>query len=256
MRYLPFPLTFPDYIPKDQIASWLESYVDIMEVDFWTRTSFDGADYDKASQRWTARISPEGTARSLRPKHIVLATSVSGTPNIPAIDGIENFKGRVLHSSRFAAGKEWAGRPVAVFGTGTSAHDICQELQAVGADVTMVQRSPTMVVNVEPAQLYDKTYLGDGPPIAVRDILNSGVPLPVMKVAHKLMTDEVKRLDAPAADAVGACWFSPRIRRGRHRLAAEVSHPRRRLFQRRRLRIDRRRQNQTGAGRRYRGLSA
>ena len=45
-------------------------------------------------------------------------------------------------------------------------HDICQELQAAGADVTMVQRSPTMVVNVEPAQLDDKTYLGDGPPIA------------------------------------------------------------------------------------------
>ncbi len=197
LRYLPFPSTFPDYIPKDKIANWLESYVDILEVDFWTRTSFDGADYDKASQRWTARISPEGTARSLRPKHIVLATSVSGTPNIPAIDGIENFKGRVLHSSRFAAGKEWAGRPVAVFGTGTSAHDICQELHAAGADVTMVQRSPTMVVNVEPAQLYDNAYLGDGPPIAVRDILNSGVPLPVMKVAHKLMTDEVKRLDAP-----------------------------------------------------------
>src|SRR5258708_40039271 len=61
----------------------------------------------------------------------------------------------------------------------------------------MVQRSPTMVVNVEPAQLYDKTYLGDGPPIAVRDILNSGVPLPVMKAAHKLITDEVKKIDAP-----------------------------------------------------------
>ena len=36
-------MTFPDYIPKDQIANWLESYVAIMEVDFWTRTTFDGA---------------------------------------------------------------------------------------------------------------------------------------------------------------------------------------------------------------------
>ena len=197
LRYLPFPSTFPDYIPKDKIANWLESYVDILEVDFWTRTNFDGADYDEAAQRWTARLTRDGAARTLRPKHIVLATSVSGTPNIPAIDGIADFKGPVLHSSRFAAGKEWAGRPVAVFGTGTSAHDICQELQAAGARVTMVQRSPTMVVNVEPAQLYDRTYLGDGPPISTRDILNSGVPLPVMKVAHKLMTDEVKRIDAP-----------------------------------------------------------
>jgi cation diffusion facilitator CzcD-associated flavoprotein CzcO len=198
LRYLPFPTTFPDYIPKDKIANWLESYVDIMEVDFWTQTTFEGAGYDDATQRWTARLSrADGTARTLRPKHIVLATSVSGTPNIPVIDGIENFAGQVLHSSQFAAGKQWAGRSVIVFGTGTSAHDICQELQAAGSHVTMVQRSPTMVVNVEPAQLYDKTYLGDGPAVEIRDILNTNVPLPVMKVAHKLITDEVKRLDAP-----------------------------------------------------------
>ena len=72
------------------------------------RTAFDGADYDEASQRWTARLTRDGAARTLRPKHIVLATSVSGTPNIPEIEGIENFKGEVLHSSRFKAGKQWA----------------------------------------------------------------------------------------------------------------------------------------------------
>jgi cation diffusion facilitator CzcD-associated flavoprotein CzcO len=207
LRYLPFPPTFPEYIPKDRIANWLESYVDIMEVDFWTRTAFDGAEYDEAAQRWTARLTREGAVRTLRPKHIVLATSVSGTPNIPDIEGIGNFKGEVLHSSRFKAGRQWTGRPVIVFGTGTSAHDICQELQAAGADVTMVQRSPTMIVNVEPAQLYDKTYLGDGPPIASRDILNSGVPLPVMKAAHKLVTDEVKRIDAPLLGRLEAIGF-------------------------------------------------
>jgi putative flavoprotein involved in K+ transport len=206
-RYLPFPVTFPDYIPKDQIANWLESYVDIMEVDFWTQTIFEGAEYDEQAQRWTARLTRADGGRTLRPKHIVLATSVSGTPNIPKIDGIENFAGQVLHSSQFAAGREWAGRSVVVFGTGTSAHDICQELHASGAEVTMVQRSPTMVVNVEPAQLYDKTYLGDGPPIEVRDILNSGTPLAVMKAAHKLITDEVKKLDAPLLTRLGRAGF-------------------------------------------------
>jgi putative flavoprotein involved in K+ transport len=208
LRYLPFPPTFPDYIPKDKIANWLESYVDIMEVDFWTETSFEGADYDDATQRWTAHLArADGTARVLKPRHIVLATSVSGTPNIPDIDGIENFAGEVLHSSRFAAGKEWKGRAVVVFGTGTSSHDICQELQAAGADVTMVQRSPTMVVNVEPAQLYDKTYLGCGPPVEIRDLLNTNVPLPVMRVAHKLITDEVKKLDAPLLTRLAHAGF-------------------------------------------------
>ena len=198
LRYLPFPRSFPDYIPKDQIANWLESYVDIMEVNFWTRTTFEGAEYDEATQRWSADVrTADGSARMLRPRHIVLATSVSGTPNIPDIATLRDFAGSVVHSSRFAGGSEWRDKSVVVFGTGTSAHDVCQELQAHGADVTMVQRSPTMVVNVEPAQLYDKTYLGEGPAIETRDVLNSGVPLAVTKAAHKLITDEVKRLDAP-----------------------------------------------------------
>ena len=198
LRYLPFPKNFPDYIPKDKIANWLESYVDIMEVNFWTETVFEGADYDEATQQWSARVrKPDGAVRTLRPKHIVLATSVSGTPNIPKIATLEDFASRVLHSSQFKGGSEWSGKSVVVLGTGTSAHDICQELQAHGADVSMVQRSPTMIVNVEPAQLYDKTYLGEGPPVDVRDIMNSGVPLAVTKAAHKLITDEVKRLDAP-----------------------------------------------------------
>ena len=197
LRYLPFPRAFPDYIPKDKIANWLESYVEIMEVNFWTGTIFTRAEYDEVTQRWSAQVSKaDGSTRTLRPKHIVLATSVSGTPNIPDIATLENFKGTVLHSSRFAGGTEWTGKSVFVLGTGTSGHDICQELQAHGAHVTMVQRSPTMIVNVEPAQLYDKTYLGDGPPIEARDLLNSSVPLPVTKAAHKLITDEVKKLDA------------------------------------------------------------
>ena len=79
LRYLPFPKTFPDYIPKDKIANWLESYVDIMEVDFWTRRAFEGADLrrglaalDRAAdaRRCCAHASPEThRARDQRQRH-------------------------------------------------------------------------------------------------------------------------------------------------------------------------------------------
>src|SRR6185503_18479333 len=36
MPYLPFPPTFPVYIPKDKLANWFESYVETMELNFWT----------------------------------------------------------------------------------------------------------------------------------------------------------------------------------------------------------------------------
>ena len=199
LRYLPFPEDSPDYIPKDGVADSLERYVAEMDLRFRTRTDFLGATRDEATGRWVARLRhAENGDSEIRPRHIVIATSVSGTPNLPRIPTIEAFDGPVLHSSEFSDPREWRGRPVVVMGTGTSAHDICQQLHAAGARPMMVQRSPTMIVNIDPsAQLYDGMYLGDGPPLEVRDLLNSSVPYPVVKTVHQQITRRVKELDAP-----------------------------------------------------------
>ncbi len=209
LPYLPFPKTWPNYIPKDKIANWLELYVEAMEIAFWTSTSFDGAEYDPARQRWTARLTlADGSQRLLHPRHIIMATSVSGTPNLPTIPTLDRFTGTTLHSSRFAEPAQWRDRPVLVFGTGTSAHDIAQELHGNGAQVTMVQRSPTLVVNVEPsAQLYDGIYYGDGPTLADRDLINTSFPLPVMKQAHQQLTAKARALDASLLEGLERIGF-------------------------------------------------
>ena len=198
MPFLPFPATWPNYIPKDKIANWLELYVEALELDFWTGTNFTGATYDEQAGCWEARLSlPDGSARTMRPRHIVMATSVSGTPNIPTIPTLDRFGGTVVHSSGYRDGAAWAGQDVFVVGTGTSAHDIAQDLHANGARVTMIQRSPTLVVNVEPsAQLYDGIYYGGGPSLADRDLLMSSYPMQVMKAAQTLTTQAVRVLDA------------------------------------------------------------
>ena len=36
LPYMPFPPNWPVYIPKDKLANWFESYVDAMELNFWT----------------------------------------------------------------------------------------------------------------------------------------------------------------------------------------------------------------------------
>lgn len=198
LPYMPFPKTFPRYIPKDKVANWLESYVEHMDLNFWTETRFEGADYDAASGCWQVRVTRgDGSRRDLKPKHIIMATSVSGTPNIPHIPTLEAFAGTVLHSSKFPGGEAWAGRKAMVFGTGTSGHDIAQELHANGADVTMVQRSPTLIVNVDPsAQLYDGSYLDETKDTGDLDLFNTSVPLALIKENHKLITAKVRELDA------------------------------------------------------------
>src|SRR6478752_6384546 len=41
MPYMRFPPTWPAYIPKDKIASWFETYVESMELNYWTATEFE-----------------------------------------------------------------------------------------------------------------------------------------------------------------------------------------------------------------------
>jgi len=209
LPYMPFPPTWPAYLSKDRIANWLETYVECMDINFSTQTAFEGASFDSQARRWTARLKhADGSTRTLRPRHIVMATSVSGTPNIPQIPTLERFGGTVLHSSDFANGAAWRDRQVLVLGTGTSAHDIAQDLHGNGARVTMVQRSPTLVVNVEPsAQLYDGVYLGDGPSLDDRDLIIASMPLEVTKAAHKLLTDKVKEIDRPLLEGLEKAGF-------------------------------------------------
>ncbi len=212
LPYMPYPPTWQAYLPKDRIANWLEMYVDCMDINFWTQTSFEGAAFDAAAGRWQARLTvADGgtrTVRTIRPRHIIMATSVSGTPNIPAIPTLERFAGKVMHSSEFGDGRQWRGRNVLILGTGTSAHDIAQDLHGNGARATLVQRSPTLVVNVEPsAQLYDGVYLGDGPSLEDRDLINTSMPLKLMLATHRLLTDKAKECDRPMLEGLEKAGF-------------------------------------------------
>ncbi len=209
MLYMPFPDNWPAYIPKDKIANWFEHYAESMELNFWTRTTFKGAKYDSQNNEWIADVlQSDGTTRTMRPKHIIMATSVSNTPNIPTIPTLDQFSGPVIHSSEFKDGANWKGKSVLVLGTGTSGHDISQDLHANGARVTMVQRNPTLIVNVDPsAQLYDGIYLGEGPSTQDRDLVNTSVPLEVIKKAHHIITKTVEEMDAPLLDRLEKAGF-------------------------------------------------
>src|ERR1700761_268334 len=90
LPYMPFPPNWPVYIPKDKLANWFESYVDAMEINFWTATEFESGVYDEAEDRWnvTLRLA-DGATRQMHPRHVVMATGVSGIPNRPEIRGLE-----------------------------------------------------------------------------------------------------------------------------------------------------------------------
>jgi putative flavoprotein involved in K+ transport len=135
-----------------------------MELNYWTATEFDGGTYDENAERWSVVLRrADGTQREMCPRHVVLATGASGIPSLPDIPSLRNFRGKVLHSSRYGDGEAWRGKNVLVVGSGNSGHDIAQDLHSDGAKVTLVQRSSTMIVNVEPSAQLQYALYDEGP---------------------------------------------------------------------------------------------
>jgi putative flavoprotein involved in K+ transport len=207
MPYMPFPPNWPTYIPKDKLANWFEAYVDAMELNFWTSTEFEGGTYDEARGHWTVTLRrADGSRRTMHPRHVVMATGVSGIANMPDIPTLNDFKGTLLHSSRYQDGETWTGKRAIVIGTGNSGHDIAQDLHSSGAEVTLVQRSPTLVTNIEPsAQLAYATY-NDGT-LEDNDLIATSMPTPLAKKTHVMLTEQSKELDKELLDGLSRVGF-------------------------------------------------
>jgi putative flavoprotein involved in K+ transport len=208
LPYLPFPPNWPTYIPKDKLAGWFEAYAESMELDFWTETEFAGGSYDPESGHWTVELrQPQGRPRTLRPRHIVMATGVSGIPKLPDIPSLKNFAGRVVHSHEYRDAAEWNQRNALVIGTGNSGHDIAQDLYSNGANVTLVQRSSTLIVNIEPSAQLPYALYSEGIPLEDCDLIAASMPMPLQRKAHRMMTEQGRQLDKPLLDALSRVGF-------------------------------------------------
>jgi cation diffusion facilitator CzcD-associated flavoprotein CzcO len=200
LPYMPFPPNWPVYIPKDKLAGWFEAYVEAMEINYWTGTEFTSGRYDEKAKRWSVTVTRDGEKRELHPRHIVLATGVSGIPNVPDIPALKGFSGKVIHSGQYVDGEDWRGKRAIVIGTGNSGHDIAQDLYSAGAQVTLVQRSPTLIINCDPsAQLVYSLY-SEGPPLEDCDLITTSVPLALARKTHQLATENAKNLDTALLD--------------------------------------------------------
>lgn len=208
LPYMPFPPGWPAYIPKDKLANWFETYVESLELNFWTATQLLSAEYDEDSRLWHATLGGrDGTSRKIRPAHIVMATGVSGIANIPSLPTLNKFSGHVMHSSAYSDGEDWAGKRAIVIGTGNSGHDIAQDLYSSGANVAMVQRSPSLVVSIEPSAQLPYTLYDEGASLEACDLITMGMPLPLVRRAHQSFTARAKEIDAGLLEGLKRVGF-------------------------------------------------
>ena len=213
LPYLPFPENWPVFTPKDKIGDWLEAYASIFELDLWTSTTCDAASWNAAAQAWTVTVTRNGQPVTLHPKHLVFATGAYGPPKQPDWPGIDSFKGTVLHSSAYQGASAHRGKRAVVVGAASSAHDVAVDLWEAGADVTMIQRSPTIVVRSETLMqlgfdTYSEAALARGITADKADLIGASTPMAVFCDQQKLLYQTIRSRDAAFYDRLAAAGFA------------------------------------------------
>ncbi len=202
LPYLPFPDHWPVFAPKDKLGDWLESYTKITELNYWTKSECKSATYDEASGEWTITVDRDGEEVVLRPKQLVLATGMSGVPNMPDLPGIDKFKGDLHHSSQHPGPDAYKGKRAVVIGSNNSAHDISAALWEAGADVTMVQRSSTHIsrsetlMDIALGALYSEEAVANGITTDKADLIFASIPYAMLPDIQRPGCEEMKKRDA------------------------------------------------------------
>ncbi|KNC76288.1 hypothetical protein, variant [Sphaeroforma arctica JP610] len=204
LPYIMFPDFWPLYTPKDKMGDWLEMYTKLLDLNFWGNTACTKAVYDSNAKEWTVNVTRDGTnLHVLRPKHVIMATGMSGLPNVPDFPGADEFKGEIHHSSAHGHSEGYRGKSCVVLGSNNSAHDICAALYESGAgSVTMVQRSSTLVAKIDTQRslcldpLYSEQAVASGIDHNKADILLASMPYKVLTKVQAGVAEEMSRRDA------------------------------------------------------------
>ena len=208
LPYMPFPPTWPKYIPKDMLANWFESYAWALQINFWTGAEFTGGSYDEAAGRWKALVRrSDGSERTLHPRHVIFANGVSGIPRMPTLPGLTEFAGAVIHSHSFTTGADWRGKKALVLGTGNSGHDVAQDLHSHGVDTTIIQRGSTTVVSVDPSAKLNYALYDEGHSLEDTDLIATAATYPLIVRGYQLAVERMVQLDKEMIAALIACGF-------------------------------------------------
>jgi cation diffusion facilitator CzcD-associated flavoprotein CzcO len=127
---------------QPEIERYLNHVVDRFDLRrqmrFGARVS--SAVYDEPARRWLV-LAGDGTA--YRARFLVAATGVLSVPYFPEVPGRDEFRGEQYHTGLWpAAPVDFAGRRVAVIGTGSSGVQLIPAIAGEVASLTVYQRTP------------------------------------------------------------------------------------------------------------------
>lgn len=138
----PLPADVPHFTPGPQFQKYMEDYCDHFDIRDSLRLGIRVQSLERAGDGWRLEVDADGEVETVGVDLVVIATGLySDVPNIPKLDGHEQFKGEILHASQVKDISQLRGQRVAIVGYGKSATDIAGAATDVAESVHLVFRT-------------------------------------------------------------------------------------------------------------------
>ncbi len=126
----PMPDSWPDYPSHSQVYEYLGHYADHfgLREHIWFGTEVSSVE-PVDGERWdvTTRPSGGGAERIARYAAVVIANGHNWSPKLPTYEGMDEFRGEMIHASSFKDPSALRHRKVLVIGGGNTGCDIAVE---------------------------------------------------------------------------------------------------------------------------------
>ncbi|KAL4864933.1 hypothetical protein BDV12DRAFT_175457 [Aspergillus spectabilis] len=127
-------------------------------------STVEEARWDENTREWRVQVKVSGvkdaqfqSAYELSANVLISGVGQLNMPRWPEIPGIEEFKGKSMHSARWDWTYDFKGKRVAIIGNGATATQIVPEVAKTAAHLSVYQRTPQWIIPrmdmaVHPAQ--------------------------------------------------------------------------------------------------------
>ena len=143
--FAPNPDWTRQFAPQAEIRAYLEHCAARFGLAPYLRfgMGLTRAVFDEPQQRWQLSFSD---GRQVSARVLVSAMGGLSRPALPAIPGLDSFKGKRFHSQQWDHGYSLKGKRVAVIGTGASAIQFVPQIAPQVAHLDLFQRTPPWIM--------------------------------------------------------------------------------------------------------------
>ncbi|WP_068165487.1 flavin-containing monooxygenase [Rhodococcus phenolicus] len=139
-RYYP---TGPEYLEYMRgVAAKYDLY---RNIEF--STSVISAEWIEEEQKWVIETRcADGSIVPYTASAVVTALGMLNSPNIPDVEGMETFEGRIVHTAQWPSDLDLTGKRVVIVGTGCTAVQVVPSIIDNVASIDALVRSPHWIV--------------------------------------------------------------------------------------------------------------